>query len=249
MRNEEKEKAINQFLSAIPADRYQILLRKDGKETSFVAWKDGRKSLYLTKDEVMENLSGLKARNAKDYEIFIKPFTSKHYFIVVNNVSLKSLDAMAGSGFKPCVRTLLNPGENPSKHLQQVVLMIPSVDDEQDGFRVKYALDKLVRRYGEGSVSVQEPMVVPGFKIQGDYATLERSAPRLCTELAKGVDGFRKALIEAGMSLTAPIRREGQSDEEFERQQVIYQSQMHGDALNNEKISARIKFKNKFAKC
>ncbi len=249
MNNDEKIKIISNFLSAIPADRYQVLLKKDGKETSFVAWKDGKKSLYLTKDEVLENLAGLKARNTKGYEIFIKPFTSRNYFIVVNNVSLKSLDAMAASGFKPCVRTLLNPGENPSKHLQQVVLMIPKCDGEQDAFRVKYALDKLVRRYGEGSVSVQEPMVVPGFKIQGDYATLERSAPRLCTELAKGVDGFRKALVEAGMSLTAPNRREGQSEEEFERQEAIYKSQMHGDALDNEKISARIKFKNKFDKC
>lgn len=248
MRNEEKDNAINQFLSAIPAGRYQVLLKKDGKETSFVAWKNGKKSLYLTKDEVIENLAGLKARNARGYEISIKPFTSKLYFIVVNNVSFKSLDAMAASGFKPCVRTLLNPSAVPSQHLQQVVLMIPSVDDEQDAFRVKYALDKLVRRYGEGVVSVQEPMAVPGFKIQGDYATLERSAPRLCTELAKGVDGFRKALIEAGMSLTAPTRREGQTDEEFERQQVVYQSQMHGDVLDNEKISARIKSKNKFAK-
>lgn len=248
MKNEEKDKAIKQFLSAIPADRYQVLLKKDGKETSFVAWKNGKKSLYLTKDEVIENLSALKARNAKGYEIFIKPFTSKHYFIVVSNVSLKSLDAMAASGFKPCVRTLLNPGENPSKHLQQVVLMIPKVDDEQDAFRVKYALDKLVRRYGDGSPSVQEPIAVPGFKIHGDYARLERSAPRLCTELAKGVDGFRKALREAGMSLIAPTRREGQSEEEFERQEAIYQSKIYGDALDDEKISARIKSKNKFAK-
>jgi len=248
MKNEEKDKAIKQFLSAIPADRYQVLLKKDGKETSFVAWKNRKKSIYLTKDEVIENLSALKARNAKGYEIFIKPFTSRNYFIVVNGVSLKSLDAMAASGFKPCVRTLLNPSAVPSQHLQQVVLMIPKVDDEQDAFRVKYAADKLVRRYGEGSVSVQEPIAVPGFKIQGDYARLERAAARTCTELAEGVDGFRKALIEAGMGIQAPVRREGQSEEEFERQEAIYQSQMHGDYLDNEKITARIKSKNKFAK-
>lgn len=106
----QKQKLWDKQSNLIPAERYDITLQHD-KHPTIV--KSG-----LTKDEVTEHLGFFSSCNAKGYNVFVTPISTKDDFIVVDDID--NLDEFKAKGYQPCLI------QETSKDSIQAVLRIPS---------------------------------------------------------------------------------------------------------------------------
>ncbi|MBR7522384.1 hypothetical protein [Pseudomonas juntendi] len=227
---EQIEQRFYKQLDTINADKYEIHLHKDERKTVFVAWKNKQKLNYLTENDIKENIKALKAKNRDGYSITILPYSKYFYFIVINDVTLTGLSDMQCYKYRPCLRTVLNPSELPANQLQQVVLKIEKNSNPEDAFHVNFATNKMAKRFGTSPyLGVQSPIIAAGFKHKNDFVTIERAASRICEYLTESIDNFRKTLLEQNYRAKAPVRFDGQSDEAYKAEYIIYVSKLYGD--------------------
>lgn len=217
-------------LDTINADKYEIHLHKDNRKTVFVAWKNKQKLNYLTRNDIKDNIKALKAKNRDGYSITILPYSKCFYFIVINDVTLKGLSDMQCYKYRPCLRTVLNPSELPANQMQQVVLKIEKNSNPEDAFHVNFATNKMAKRFGTSPyLGVQSPIQAAGFKHKNDFVVIERAASRICEYLTESINNFRKTLLQQNFKAKAPVRFDGQSDEDNETEYTIYLSKLYGD--------------------
>lgn len=225
------DKRFTEQLKAISAERYEIWLTKDGRQSVFTIQRERKKVKYFTEIEVIEKIKALKYKNTQGYEISIIPYDRNFYFIALNNLDDSALEQLQKYQHLPCLRLLVNASEHIQHQRQQVVLKIAKTAHARDAEAVNYGASRMAKRYGKDSyIGVQSPLIAAGFKVKGDFVRLERAANRICPALTESTNKFRELLFATDNVLSkAPLRAECRTDEEFEQLQKIYRSKIHGD--------------------
>jgi hypothetical protein len=164
--------------------RMNLGKRKDGDER------------FFSPEEVEKTIRQLRWRNASGYDIYITPIDPAHHYLVVDDMTSTTFQALREAGYAPCLVQESSPGN------LQAIIKTPRLEGVNEQTVANKLVQQLNLEFGDPKFSgVIHPFRMAGFANKkpgkkSPFTKIFEASHRICATAAQLLDGIRQAAID-----------------------------------------------------
>lgn len=196
-----KQKAWSVQHRALGSPHYRLTLKSRRDDLpSFNIGKgrgaDGAERFYTASD-VSGMIPYLSAQNMRGRDIYLTPIDPAHHYLVVDDMTPQSLDAMTANGWRPALV------QESSKGNRQAILKVPRIDSPHEQSVANALVVSLNREFGDPNFSgAVHPFRMSGFANKkpgrdNAFTRIIEAAGVICDKAKDALAGIRAAFKPA----------------------------------------------------
>ena len=148
---------------------------------------------FYTAADVEQKIPLLRFRNVTGFDIYVTPIDSSHHYMVVDDMTTTTLDALKAAGYTPCLVQQSSAGN------MQAVIKTPRDDGKNEQTHANKVVQQLNQKFGDPKFSgVVHPFRMAGFSNKkpdklSSFTQILEAGHRLCVKAGQFLDGIRQA--------------------------------------------------------
>jgi len=150
---------------------------------------------FFSPDEVEKTIPQLRWRNASGYDIYITPIDPSHHYLVVDDMTSTTFQALRVAGYAPCLVQESSPGN------LQAIIKTPKLEGGNEQTVANKLVQQLNFEFGDPKFSgVVHPFRMAGFANKkphkgSPFTKILEASHKICAKAGQILDEIRQATI------------------------------------------------------
>lgn len=159
---------------------------------------------FFTPDEVENTIPQLRWRNASGYDIYITPIDPAHHYLVVDDMTSTTFQALRVAGYAPCLVQESSPGN------LQAIIKTPRLEGANEQKVANKLVQQLNIEFGDPKFSgVVHPFRMAGFANKkpgkkSPFTKIIEASHQICAKAGQILNEIRQATIDLFSQRPAP---------------------------------------------